>query len=134
MRQETNLTGKWQFVGAEKFNGIEWQEAAYVDQMIWEFRPQYSGENKTIGNIIESTPSEAPIEMAYVYTNDDNLLKIEIFTDNVTGKEDKSEADFYDVTFCTDQITNRPTIYINILTQEGCPLPYFRYILQQVEQ
>ncbi len=133
MRDETTLIGKWQFIGAEKHNGSKWQTATYVEGMAWEFLPQYLSENKTIGNIIETTLVNAPIEMAYVYNKIDRLLKIDIFTDFAIGEDDRSESDFYDVIFTDGEPSDAPIIKLSILTQEGCPLPYLQYILQKIE-
>ncbi len=132
MNQETTLIGKWQFIGAERYNGSKWQSATYVEGMAWEFFPQYFSESRTIGNIVETTPTNTPIEMAYLYTPKERLLKIEIFTDCTIGSDDKSEADFYDVIFTDVEPNDTPILFLSILTQEGAPLPYLRYVLQKV--
>ncbi len=134
MNSENLLTGKWQFIGAEKHTGSRWQPTTHVEGMAWEFFPQYFSENKIIGNIVETTPTTPPIEMAYMYNKRDRLLKIDIFTDLTIGKDDQSEADFYDVILADDEPSDAPIIKLSILTQEGCPLPYLQYILQKAEE
>ncbi len=46
------LTGKWAFIGAEKFIDTDWMESQdFIDTMTWEFHPQYFGSHKVIGQV-----------------------------------------------------------------------------------
>lgn len=130
MREERTLTWRWQFVGAEKYNGSDWQTSEnYVPDMIWTFEPQYFGENKIIGNITETTPSGDPIIMAYAYDKRTTLLKIDISTECSSGEEDGSQADICDVIYADDE----QSIKLNILTHPNYPQQYFRYTLQKID-
>ncbi len=95
--------------------------------------PQYFSKIKTIGNIVETTPNAAPIEMAYLYNNKDQVLKLEVFTDCVMGKDDKSEVDLYDVIFDNGDSPDATIIKLSIETQGSYPTPYLRYTLQKIE-
>ncbi len=130
MKEEITLTGKWKFVGAELYSGTKWVPTdRYIRGMTWEFLPHFFGKIKTLGTIVEETPTDSPVNMSYAYDPDDSLLKIEIFTECVRGIDDSSEADFYNVSM-EDNTT--PTIRLSILNEPNCPPPYFRYILRKI--
>lgn len=141
MNSEIILTGKWLFIGAERFIDSQWQPCdTYVDGMTWEFCEQYIGEGKVIGSIVETSPSEVSTKMAYAYNSGENRLTVEIFTECTTQSDDSSEADIYEVCRAESEQSDDQgdskgegtnTITISILTQHGCPPPYFRYILQK---
>ncbi len=125
------LVGKWEFIGAQKHNGTEWESTTYVEGMIWEFNPIFLSDNKIIGNLAEFTAtSDEPISLNYTFAERENHLRIEIYTDHNTMILD--EADLYAVS-CDNPAELQPTIVLNLINQIGCPPPYLRYILRQVE-
>ncbi|MFR9611327.1 MAG: hypothetical protein SNI87_06185 [Rikenellaceae bacterium] len=127
---ENRLIGRWRFIGAEKYIGSKWVATDnYVDDMEWEFHPQYFGTSKVIGCITESTIA-ASRELPYAYNIAENKLKIEIYTDEISGSDDESEADIYELIETHDP----NQLAFSILTMEGCPPPYFRYILQAADR
>ncbi len=133
MKQETILSGKWQFIGAEKYIDSKWQPSeSYVKGMVWELFPQYFSEDKIIGNIAETTPLNTPITMAYLYIKSERVLKVDISTDCAIDKNDMSEVDTYSVIFIDDISTDTPTIKLSILAEQNGTHPYFQYILRKL--
>ncbi|MFI3289601.1 MAG: hypothetical protein SNH55_04115 [Rikenellaceae bacterium] len=129
---DIKLIGKWLFIGAERYHNNKWQPCSnYVEGMTWTFHPQYFGKNKVIGCIIESTANTTK-ELAYSYNTSENRLKIEIFTDCIIGIGDESEVDIYEIITNNQDPKYANQIIISILTMEGYPPPYFRYILHKV--
>lgn len=124
MNKETmQLTGKWKFIGAEKYFGTQWQQSEnYVKEMYWEFLTIFLTENKTLGKIVETSPFDTAIEMAYSYNINEKILKIAI---------DESETDVYEVILLEGVFPEPKKIKINLLSQVDCPPPFFAYILEK---
>ncbi|MFI3264641.1 MAG: hypothetical protein SNG38_05545 [Rikenellaceae bacterium] len=120
------LVGNWEFVETEKYDGSKWIQADHVENMTWEFNPQYFGVTKVIGNITEQTPSESPTTLNYIFNIFTRQLIIEVHTDPKT--KILNEVDIYevvDVTESSDQIT----VTLSLTNQLDCPTPYLRYKL-----
>ncbi|MFR9496635.1 MAG: hypothetical protein SNG69_09300 [Rikenellaceae bacterium] len=122
------LIGKWEFIKAEQHNGSEWEPTAHTNGMSWEFHPEYLSETKTIGVIIESAPLVAPIRLNYTFSDRDNLLRIELYTDPKTRIKD--ETDIYEI-IEVNHSTTQTTIVISLINQLGCPPPYLRYTMSK---
>ncbi|MFR9528057.1 MAG: hypothetical protein SNI45_08345 [Rikenellaceae bacterium] len=122
------LIGKWEFIKAEQHNGTECEPTAHTTGMYWEFHPDYIGEQKTIGAILETAPLVEPVRLNYTFSERDNLLRIEVYTDPKTRILD--ETDIYEIAEIT-QSTTQSTIILSLINQRGCPPPYLRYTLQQ---
>ncbi|MFI3294344.1 MAG: hypothetical protein SNI70_12625 [Rikenellaceae bacterium] len=123
------LIGKWEFIKAEQHNGSEWEPTAHTKGMYWEFHPDYIGEQKTIGAIIETAPLVNEVRLNYTFSERDNLLRIEVYTDPKTRILD--ETDIYELLEVT-QTATQSTIVLRLINQLGCPPPYLRYTLQQL--
>ncbi len=129
--QVTHLIGKWEFIDSELYQNSEWEQVKdFHKSMVWTFIPQYLGSDRAYGKIIETTPVEAPIELDYLHYIDENLLKVEILVDSMSGETD---ADLYKISTSDQSSHNHSTIKLSILSQEGCPPPYRRYTLQAIE-
>ncbi|MFR9500290.1 MAG: hypothetical protein SNH18_07595 [Rikenellaceae bacterium] len=124
------LIGKWEFIKAETHNGSEWEPTNHVKGMTWEFHPEYIGEQKTIGAILETAPLVDEVHLNYTFSDRDNLLRIEVYTDSKTRILD--ETDIYELSEVT-QTATQTTIILSLINQLGCPPPYLRYTLQQVK-
>ncbi len=123
------LVGKWEFIKAEEHNGKEWKQTTHVNAMTWEFHPEYIGDSKTIGAIIESAPLVEPLRLHYTFREQENHLRIEVYTDPETRILD--ETDLYIVS-AQQPAADKAIIIIELINQGGCPPPYLRYTLQQV--
>ncbi len=129
---KTLIVGKWEFIKAETHNGVEWEVTNHVKNMTWQFHPNYISPTKTIGVIVESASKAAPAELNYTFSTLDNLLRIEVYTDPITRIKD--ETDIYDVRLAEEKSdTETPIITIELINQIGCPPPYLRYTLQQID-
>ncbi|MFI3323888.1 MAG: hypothetical protein SNI45_00650 [Rikenellaceae bacterium] len=125
------LIGKWEFIGAEKINGTNWEPSEYVKGMTWEFFPIFFNANKTIGNISEIAPANGKhISLNYSFDSSTNNLRIEIYTDKKTKILD--EVDIYELSEFA-QSTTRSTMTLSLINQIGYPTPYMRYRLRRVE-
>ncbi|MFI3303993.1 MAG: hypothetical protein SNF68_07455 [Rikenellaceae bacterium] len=134
MKEKIQLNGKWEFIGAELYSGSKWVACErYVKGMTWDFHPQYFSPTKTIGCIIETTPTANSVDLPYAYNIAEAKLKVEIYTDDARGMLDETEADVYEVIPHADSTPDSPQIYLSILTEHGCPPPYFRYLLRKIE-
>lgn len=133
MTQAHFLFDSWEFIGAEEYIAAAWRPANYVKGMKWTFHPQYFGQNKTIGDIIETTPTSRDISMPYVYDKTTQTLKIEVVTDVFDGVCDQSESDTYDVIISENQPSQAQIIKLCIKEKQGGPSTPFRYILQKVD-
>lgn len=127
---KTPLVGKWKFIKAEQHNGTDWEPAPHTNDMKWVFHPEYISTSKIIGIIVETAPEVAPINLNYTFSDSDNLLRIEVYTDPETRIKD--ETDIYEIAFADSPTNQKPTITIELINQIGYPPPYLRYILQQI--
>ncbi len=123
------LIGKWEFIKAEQHNGSEWELTNHTMGMMWEFHPEYISTSKIIGIIVETAPLVAPINLNYTFSDRDNLLRIEVYTDPDTRIKD--ETDIYEISFDEVLADQKPIITIELISQIGCPPPYLRYTLRQ---
>lgn len=123
------LTGKWAFIGAEKFVDTEWVESPnFINTMTWEFHPQYFGAHKVIGQLTEFSETGDTEQFSYSYNPDTHLLVIELTPNTqLSSQEPVALLDKYEVIECDKKI-----IKISILNYRECPPPYFRYILREV--
>lgn len=120
------LVGNWKFIETEKYDGSKWIQADHVENMTWEFHPQYFGVTKVIGNIIEQTPSKTPITLNYIFNIFTRQLRIEVYTDPKTRILD--EIDIYELVDVTES-SAQITVTLSLINQLGCPPPYLRYKL-----
>ncbi|MFI3263830.1 MAG: hypothetical protein SNG38_02615 [Rikenellaceae bacterium] len=137
MKKSTNLLiGKWKFVKTEKYNGFEWKSTDHVNELAWEFFPQYFGQNGVIGNIIETTPSSS-VSLDYKYSAIDNLLRIDVYKNSQTRILD--EIDIYEIRPLYHEVVtvnNKQLdgliIRLSLINQINSPLLYLRYTLQKI--
>ncbi|MFI3264549.1 MAG: hypothetical protein SNG38_05105 [Rikenellaceae bacterium] len=123
------LIGKWEFVKAEKYNDACWQSSDYTAGMFWEFHPDYISQTKTIGTIVETAPLVNFVKLNYIFSEVDNCLKIEIYTDPETRILD--ETDVYFLSQIT-QTSAQTTIVLDLINQISSHSPHLRYTLQQL--
>ncbi|MFR9505664.1 MAG: hypothetical protein SNI32_06245 [Rikenellaceae bacterium] len=126
---KTPLVGEWKFIKAEQHNGTDWEPTNHTDGMSWEFHPEYISTSKIIGIIVETAPLVDEVRLNYTFSESDNLLRIEVYTDPETRIKD--ETDIYEVTFAEAPTDQKPTITVELINQIGCPPPYLRHTLQQ---
>ncbi|MFR9522849.1 MAG: hypothetical protein SNI51_09060 [Rikenellaceae bacterium] len=128
MTNKNLLIGKWEFIKAEKHNGSEWEPTSHTNGISWEFHPDYISETKTIGAIIETAPLVDPVRLNYTFSERDNLLRIEVYTDTKTRILD--ETDIYELSEISQSDT-KSTIALSLINQLGCPPPYLRYTMSR---
>ncbi|MFR9504200.1 MAG: hypothetical protein SNH73_07120 [Rikenellaceae bacterium] len=121
------LIGKWRFIKAEQHNGSEWEPISHTNGMSWEFSPEYISETKSIGVIVETAPLVDEVRLNYTFSDRDNLLRIELYTDPQTRIKD--ETDIYSLSEIT-QTATQSTIVLSLINCLSCPPPYLRYTLQ----
>ncbi|MFR9524037.1 MAG: hypothetical protein SNH94_05650 [Rikenellaceae bacterium] len=131
MIKKNLLVGKWKFVDVERRSGATWKSEASTEAIVWEFFPDYTGEAKTIGIIVESAPANEPISLNYSFNTSDSLLRIELHTDpDLSGVE---ETDVYKVTqVVAGSDEQKPIVLLSVIDPHESSLQSMRYTLQKM--
>ncbi len=125
------LIGKWKFIDVERRSGTTWKSEASTEGIVWEFFPDYTGEAKTIGIIIESAPAVEPISLNYSFNTSDKLLRIELHTD--PDLRSVEEIDVYKVTqVVAGDAEQKPIVLLNVIDPLDTTSQSMRYTLQKV--